>query len=239
MRRYTLIFLMILAAVATLSCSQSKAEQAKVEAENLLNKLSASDADARSKMGMTEFHIFGRGNVIPFWDGGAVGKTQVTQVGDTPEVFKVVVPFWCKGRSQAGEMLKLSRKLEVELRYLGEASPRWEIRNYKFAGDEPLTFWAQLQTWLFFALIAPLAILFLLQMSNPTWLQDVWTGQGMWVAWLLALGTLGIVARSAYVCFGSYIAVVICVIVYTAVITLVIAVLANVIAERRKRKRYY
>jgi hypothetical protein len=84
-----------------------------------------------------------------------------------------------------------------------------QVQNHEFRDVQPLTFWRQLGTWLFWSFIGPILLGF--------WFASITTGETGCFRTTAGVLALPIAGYAAYVCFGSTLAVIIGLIVYVII----------------------
>jgi len=219
----------VLSVVISISCARWNAMRAaQKEAEKFLEEFSVPNDRTATEWGMTEFRVFGRDRWAPF--GIAAGSIALGECSASYDSCEVMIPLWCKGRDLKGRNVKLKRELQLSVQLMDDAA-KAQVVSHHFTNDRALTFFRQAMSWAAWSFLGPLLIFaLLLTYSGGSIFFDS-------TAFRLLVGISGVIAialsgYSAYVCFGSAAAVLVCQLTYWSVI----GISSLAIAVRRVRK---
>lgn len=187
-----------LLALATMSCQATKEAQEQSNAVKTAVAFYKGIEDptpaTEQVMELKEYRMYG----YPALVYGSLGtRWGVEKLQGAGEGFQVEIPFWCHGKTEAGEDVKLRRKLLVQVAADPAAEGGLTVTRFKFHGDEELTYIRQFFSWLLWMFISPLAFLLgLFLFAGGLW----WPRVAFLVASLMGLP---IQIYVSYLCFGT------------------------------------
>jgi hypothetical protein len=202
-RHWLFVLVCLLVLFGSVGCSSSKNLDPTVLAlaESDFASISPPSADAQSVWGLTDLRVFGRDS--RFGVMGA-GSPSISPSPDSPDTFAVSIPYWCAGKTPAGDSVRRQGAVVMFVQNVpGKSAP--VVLRREFRNQEPLSFWRELGAyfgWLF---------VFVLVVSIPAGILSAMMGGNK--SPLMFASSLGVLAAGyvASVVFGSTLAIVVCV----------------------------
>ncbi len=227
MKKQALLFLLMICLAACIPASTTPS--AAQTAETFFKTFSVATPETRASWNMRDFRAFGRGNLMfaPYDWLFHINRAVVVQPAGSAELQQVIIPFWCDCTSMDGVFKKVKRSLYVNV---VKTQTGWEVRDWYFGEDQPLSFWTQLGHFALWALIGPIlafVAIFLLCGTAVNFNMD-----SCGIALRFALGitgiiTLPLVGYYGLVFFGSLLGVVLGVGAYLLFWFLIVLMIAN------------
>lgn len=196
-RKRLMVGAVCLLSLATVSCGSTNELQERrnaVKAAVAFYKgIEDPTAATKEVMGLKEYRMYGYPALIHGSTGIYWGVEKLQGAGDG---YQVEIPFWCYGKTEAGEGMRLRRKLLVQVAPDAAADGGFTVTRFKFRGDENLSFIWQCFTWLAWLVGSRLALGWILRLFAG--------GMVPGVAFLVtSLMGLPIQIYVSYLCFGT------------------------------------